>query len=199
VKIELTKLDGVVVLEPAVRHDERGFFLESYSARTLAEHGINDVFVQDNHSRSVRNTVRGMHWQIGPGQAKLLRVVSGAIWDVAVDIRWGSPTWGQWVGVELTADNFRQLYVPVGFAHGFCVLSETADLLYKTSSFYAPADERGFAWNDPAVAIPWPTDAPILSPRDRQNPRLDEIEHDFVWAGGVEGRRSKVEGHGNKT
>ena len=193
-KIQRTKLDGVLVIEPVVRHDERGFFMESYSARTLAEHGIHDVFVQDNHSRSARNVVRGMHYKIGGGEAKLLRVTSGAIWDVAVDIRWGSPTWGQWVGVELTADNFRQFYVPVGFAHGFCVLSETADLLYKASSFYSPADERGLAWDDPTVAISWPTDEPILSPRDRQNPRLDQIEHDFVWeqpVGRLEGRRLK--------
>ena len=163
-KIQRTKLDGVLVIEPVVRHDERGFFMESYSARTLAEHGIHDVFVQDNHSRSARNVVRGMHYKIGGGEAKLLRVTSGAIWDVAVDIRWGSPTWGQWVGVELTADNFRQFYVPVGFAHGFCVLSETADLLYKASSFYSPADERGLAWDDPTIAISWPTDEPIFRP-----------------------------------
>lgn len=180
-KIKTTALNGVIVLEPQVFHDQRGFFVESYSARTLQQLGINDMFVQDNHSRSLKNTIRGLHYQTLPGQVKLLRVLSGAIFDVAVDIRWDSPTFGQWFGQELSADNFLQMYVPVGFAHGFCVLSETADLAYKCSSYYDPAAERGVAWNDPTIGISWPVRDPILSARDQRQPRLHEIERDFVW------------------
>ncbi len=175
-KVSKTPLDGVLLLEPVVRRDERGFFLESYSFRTLQNLGIHDHFVQDNHSRSVRNTVRGLHYQVNPGQVKLVRVISGEIFDVAVDIRAGSPTFGQWFGQVLSADNFLQMYIPVGFAHGFCVLSDTADLAYKTSTYYSPADERGLAWDDPTVAVDWPAQDPILSQRDRQQPRLDVIE-----------------------
>lgn len=179
-QIHTTKLDGVLVLEPTVHQDARGFFLESYSARTLAQHGIDTVFVQDNHSRSVKATLRGLHYQANQGQVKLVRVISGTIFDVAVDIRWGSPTFGQWVGQTLSAENFRQMYVPVGFAHGFCVLSETADVAYKCSSYYAPADERGLAWDDATLAIEWPVQDPILSERDRHHPALHEISRDFV-------------------
>lgn len=175
-EIITTPLAGVVVLKPDVRYDSRGFFTESYNQRTLAQHGINTVFVQDNHSRSQRNTVRGMHYQVNQGQAKLLRVVQGEIWDVAVDLRQASPTFGQWFGQTLSAENFLQMYIPVGFAHGFCVLSDTADLLYKASSFYAPADERGLAWDDPEVGIPWPITNPILSERDQRNPCLGQAE-----------------------
>lgn len=183
-KIKTTALNGILVLEPRVHHDKRGFFLESYSARTLHDLGIEDVFVQDNHSRSVKNTVRGLHYQSNAGQAKLLRVLSGEIFDVAVDVRWGSPTFGQWFGQVLSAENFLQMYVPVGFAHGFCVLSESAELAYKCSSYYAPQDERGIMWNDPAINVQWPVNDPILSARDQQHPPLHEIGRDFHWQAG---------------
>lgn len=181
-EIYQTPLSGVLLLAPKVHQDARGFFLESYSARTLAAHGITTSFVQDNHSRSVKNTLRGLHYQIRPGQVKLMRVIAGAIFDVAVDIRWGSPTFGQWFGQVLSAENFLQMYIPVGFAHGFCVLSETADVAYKCSSYYAPQDERGIAWNDPAIGIDWPVADPLLSARDQQHPTLAEQNRDFVFA-----------------
>lgn len=180
VKIHTTRLDGVLLLEPTVHRDERGFFLESYSARTLSDYGITDTFVQDNHSRSVRNTLRGLHYQANPGQIKLVRVLNGAIFDVAVDVRWGSPTFGQWFGQILSSDNFLQMYIPIGFAHGFCVLSDIADVSYKCSSYYSPQDERGLAWNDPTVAIEWPVADPILSARDQKHPLLPEIDRDFA-------------------
>jgi len=176
-----TTLPGVLIVEPDVFEDSRGFFFESYSLQKYAEHGIADAFVQDNHSLSVRGTLRGLHYQAEPGQAKLVRVARGSVFDVAVDIRWGSPTFGKWVGVELSADNKRQLYIPVGFAHGFCVTSEVAEFLYKCSSYYAPDLERGIAWDDPALAIAWPADAPILSDRDRRHPRLAEAARDYVY------------------
>ena len=179
--VQTTPLQGVLLFKPDVRQDERGFFLESYSARTLAAHGITTTFVQDNHSRSVKNTLRGLHYQLSPGQVKLVRVLAGAIFDVAVDIRWGSPTYGQWFGQILSAENFLQMYIPVGFAHGFCVLSETADVGYKCSSYYSPQHERGLMWNDPAFAISWPVTDPILSARDQQQPRVEEAERDFVY------------------
>lgn len=179
-QVHTTPLSGVLVLEPVVHRDERGFFLESYSARTLSQAGITDNFVQDNHSRSVKKTLRGLHYQVNHGQSKLVRVLSGAIFDVAVDVQWGSPTFGQWFGQVLTAENFLQLYIPSGFAHGFCVLTDTADVAYKCNSYYAPQDERGLAWNDPAIGIAWPVDDPILSARDQNHPALHEIGHDFV-------------------
>jgi dTDP-4-dehydrorhamnose 3,5-epimerase len=178
-KVYTTKLDGVLLFEPSVHQDERGFFLESYSARTLQESGIDVCFVQDNHSRSVHGVLRGLHYQVRPGQVKLVRVLAGAVFDVAVDIRWGSPTFGQWFGQVLSAENFLQMYVPIGFAHGFCVISDGADVVYKCSSYYSPPDERGLAWNDPDIGIDWPVKEPLLSPRDRQHPRLKEIERDF--------------------
>ena len=181
-QVHTTSLPGVLLIEPQVHRDERGFFVESYSARTLAAAGITTEFVQDNHSRSVRNTLRGLHYQAGVGQVKLVRVIAGEIFDVAVDVRWGSPTFGQWYGTVLSADNFRQLYIPVGFAHGFCVLSESADLAYKCSSYYAPSEERGIAWNDPAIAIDWPVQEPLLSPRDQRHPGLPDIPRDFSWS-----------------
>jgi dTDP-4-dehydrorhamnose 3,5-epimerase len=183
-EVQTTALEGVLLLKPDVRRDERGFFLESYSARTLEAHGVTTVFVQDNHSRSVKNTLRGLHYQLSPGQVKLVRVLAGAIFDVAVDIRWGSPTYGQWFGQILSAENFLQLYIPVGFAHGFCVLSETADVAYKCSSYYSPQDERGLMWNDPAFGIDWPVTDPILSARDQQQPRVEEAGRDFVYRSG---------------
>jgi dTDP-4-dehydrorhamnose 3,5-epimerase len=166
--IETTHLPGVLLITPRVFADARGFFFESYSQETFRSHGIETLFVQDNHSKSVRGSLRGLHFQLPPaGQVKLLRVAAGAIWDVVVDIRVGSPTFGQWVGAELSAANFRQIYVPVGFAHGFCVISDQAEVLYKTSHVYSPAHERGIIWNDPTLNVPWPIAAPLLSARDQ--------------------------------
>ena len=176
-----TELPGVLIIEPRVFEDQRGFFFESYNTREFAQHGICDVFVQDNHSRSVRHTVRGLHYQAPPGQAKLVRVVYGEVFDVAVDVRWGSPTFGRWVSVILSAENKRQLYIPAGFAHGFCVLSESADFVYKVTSYYSPPDERGITWDDPDLAIPWPTAEPILSERDKHHPRLAEAPREYIY------------------
>jgi dTDP-4-dehydrorhamnose 3,5-epimerase len=176
-----TKLPGVLIVEPDVYRDGRGFFFESYNARRFAEHGITDTFVQDNHSKSVVGVVRGLHYQVAPGQAKLVRVAVGEVYDVAVDIRWGSPTFGRWVGVTLSAENCRQLYIPVGFAHGFCVTSEVAEFLYKVTSYYSAEAERGIAWDDPDLAIDWPTEHAILSERDRRHPRLAEADRDYIY------------------
>jgi dTDP-4-dehydrorhamnose 3,5-epimerase len=168
------RLTGPVLIEPVVHGDHRGFFLETYRRDSLAELGIGDDFVQDNHSRSRRGIVRGMHFQ--PGMAKLVRCAHGAILDVLADLRRGSPTFGEWEAFELSDANHRQLYCPDGFAHGFCVLSEEADVVYKTSAYYAPELERGFAYNDPQLAIDWPRDPElIVSERDASAPRLAEI------------------------
>ena len=165
--VETTDLPGVLIITPRVFKDARGFFFESYNAEQFKARGIDTVFVQDNHSQSTRGTLRGLHFQLPPmAQDKLVRCVRGAIWDVAVDIRASSPTFGRWVGVELSADDFRQLYVPSGFAHGFCVLSDEAEVLYKASTVYSPAHERGIAWDDPDIGITWPTAEPLLSDRD---------------------------------
>jgi dTDP-4-dehydrorhamnose 3,5-epimerase len=184
-QIETTALPGVVIITPRVFRDPRGFFLESYNAEAWRKEGITTPFVQDNHSRSTCGTLRGLHFQLPPAaQVKVLRVVRGAVWDVVVDIRVGSPTFGRWIGVELTADNFRQVYVPVGFAHGFCVLSDEADILYKTSEVYSPAHERGIAWNDPQIAVSWPVANPLLSDRDRRAGSLADYlaETPFVYS-----------------
>jgi dTDP-4-dehydrorhamnose 3,5-epimerase len=151
-----TEISEVLVVEPKVFGDDRGFFFESYNAKSFEEFGLKRSFVQDNHSRSARNVLRGLHYQLGQPQGKLVRVVSGSIWDVAVDIRRSSPTFGQWVGEELSAENKRMFWIPEGFAHGFCVTSESADVLYKATDFYAPSCERSLLWNDPALAITWP-------------------------------------------
>jgi dTDP-4-dehydrorhamnose 3,5-epimerase len=172
-----TRLPEVLVIEPTVHRDARGFFVETYHARRYADHGLDATFVQDNHSRSVRGTLRGLHWQVERPQGKLVRALAGEIFDVAVDIRPGSPTFGQWVGVTLSADDFRQIYVPPGFAHGFCVTSEIAEVEYKCTDFYEPAAERGLIWNDPEVGIAWPISDPILSPRDRAHPTLAALQH----------------------
>jgi dTDP-4-dehydrorhamnose 3,5-epimerase len=165
-----------VLLEPDLHGDERGFFLESWRAETWAEAGIDNEWVQDNHSRSRRGVLRGMHFAIGNGQAKLVRCGRGAILDVLVDIRRGSPTWGEWEGVELSEDNHRQLYVPVGFAHGFLVTSEVADVLYKLDSYYDAQLERGIRWDDPEVGIEWPGGIDlILSERDQVAPLLSDV------------------------
>lgn len=174
-----TDLDGVLLLEPTPAGDERGFFLETYRRDRYAELGITDDFVQDNHSRSVRGTLRGLHFQQLPGQAKLVRVARGRVYDVVVDIRRASPTFGRFHAVELDDVHHRQLYVPVGFAHAFCVLSDVADFVYKVGSYYDPSAERGIAWDDPEIGIPWPVADPILSDRDRRNPRLSEIRDEL--------------------
>jgi dTDP-4-dehydrorhamnose 3,5-epimerase len=169
------RLDGLVLIAPAVHGDERGFFLETYRADTWRSHGVPTEFVQDNHSRSRRGTVRGMHFQLSPGQGKLVRVARGRVLDVVVDIRRDSPTFGQWEACELDDESARQLWIPVGFAHGFCVLSDVADFVYKCTSYYDPASESGFSFADPDVGIEWPDGELIYSDRDRNAPRLAEI------------------------
>lgn len=170
-----TAIDGVVLVEVAAHGDDRGFLLESFSAARWSELGIDTEFVQDNHSRSAGGILRGLHFQTSPGQAKLVRCVRGAIWDVAVDLRRDSVTYGHWEGHELSDSNHRQLFVPVGFAHGFCVLSEFADVTYKLSSYYDSATEAGIRWDDPGVGIDWPITEPQTSERDRAAPTLAEI------------------------
>jgi len=162
------RLSGTKLIQPQVFGDERGFFLETYSAPRYAAAGINVSFVQDNHSRSVRGTLRGLHYQSEPGQAKLVRCASGRIWDVVVDIRPDSPTFGQWEGVELDDQARKQLFVPVGFAHGFCVLSEFAEVQYKVSAPYDAKTECSISYNDPELAVAWPIAKPLLSARDQQ-------------------------------
>ena len=169
-RTEPMRLAGPLLLTPEVHGDERGFFLETYREADLPGLGIPDHFVQENHSRSRRGTIRGLHYQVGPGQAKLVRVARGEIWDVVVDVRPGSATVGQWEAVTLDDVTHRMLYVPVGFAHGFCVTSEVADVIYLVSAYYDQARERGIAWNDHNLRIPWPTQTPTLSDRDRQLP-----------------------------
>ncbi|PIQ87338.1 MAG: dTDP-4-dehydrorhamnose 3,5-epimerase [Candidatus Omnitrophica bacterium CG11_big_fil_rev_8_21_14_0_20_45_26] len=174
------KIPDVILIEPNVHGDGRGFFFESYHEKVFAEHGINDRFVQDNHSSSVKGVLRGLHYQIAPkAQAKLIRVIRGSIFDVAVDIRKDSKTFGQHVTMTLTAEKREMLYIPAGFAHGFCVLENGTEVFYKVSDFYSPADERGILWNDPKLAIPWP---PLkidylLSERDRKHPPFLEAVH----------------------
>jgi dTDP-4-dehydrorhamnose 3,5-epimerase len=170
-----TAIQGVVIIEPRVFSDTRGYFFESYNQRELTNFGIETVFVQDNHSLSQHNTLRGMHYQLSSGQVKLVRVVSGEVFDVVVDLRRSSPTFGCWYGVTLSSTNKRQLYIPVGLAHGFYVVSEQAEFLYKVSSYYDPQAERGLAWNDPSIGIAWPVAAPLLSERDQRHPRLSQI------------------------
>jgi dTDP-4-dehydrorhamnose 3,5-epimerase len=170
-----TKLDGVVLVEPEVHGDARGFMVETYRADTWAELGIGVEFVQHNHSRSSRGTLRGLHFQTEPGQAKLVRCPRGKIFDVAVDLRRDSPSFGQWEGYELDDEKHRQLFVPVGFGHGFAVLSDEADVTYLLSSTYDPATESGIAWDDSDVGVEWPVESPLLSERDKRAPRLAEI------------------------
>lgn len=170
-----TELGGVIVVEPDVFRDERGFFLETYHARKFAEGGIAAAFVQDNHSMSKRGTLRGLHAQRRRPQGKLVRVVRGEIFDVAVDIRHGSPTFKKWAGVALSEENHREVYVPPGFAHGFCVTSDVAEVIYKCTDLYDPADEFGIAWNDPEIAIRWPVENPIISEKDSRAPRISEV------------------------
>jgi dTDP-4-dehydrorhamnose 3,5-epimerase len=170
-----TELPGVLVIEVDVVRDPRGFFLETYHFTKFHALGIPGSFVQDNYSRSSRGTLRGLHLQVGRPQAKLVRVVAGEIFDVAVDVRRGSPTFGRWVGASLKAESFRQLYVPEGFAHGFAVLSTTADVEYKCTDVYDPGSELCVRWNDPVLAIDWPIADPLLSDRDRSAPTLAQV------------------------
>src|SRR5205809_1358223 len=183
-----TRLDGPILIEPKVLGDERGFFCETYRREVFADLGIPQEMVQDNHSRSRHGIVRGMHFQIGAGAAKLVRCARGAIVDVMVDIRRGSPTFGEWEAFPLDEDNMRMVYCPVGFAHGFCVVSDVADVMYKQSNYYADETERGIAYNDPDVAIEWPLASTQLMPsqRDTSAPLLREIERKlpFVYTGG---------------
>jgi dTDP-4-dehydrorhamnose 3,5-epimerase len=169
-----TRLEGPILLEPEVHGDERGFFVETARANTLAEFGITDTFVQDNHSRSARGVLRGMHFQ--PGMAKLIRCARGRIYDVLVDIRPESPGFGRWEGFELDDETHRQLYCPDGFAHGFCVISEEADVIYRCSAYYNAEHEGGFRFDDPDVGIRWPELDFVVSSRDRQAPLLAELQ-----------------------
>lgn len=174
--IEKTHLPGVLVLQPDAYPDRRGLFKEAYRAVRYREMGIDLPFVQDNHSRSVKGVLRGMHYQLNHPQGKLLHVVRGSCYDVVIDVRQGSPTFGQWFGVELSEDNHRQIYVPPGYAHGFYTTSDIIDVIYKCTDYYHPEDDYGVNWNDPDIGIAWPiTVPPLLSPKDAALPRLGEI------------------------
>ena len=175
-RFEPTSLPDVILIEPRVHRDARGFFLENYHAQKFAEGGIDARFVQDNHSLSGRGTLRGLHMQNRFAQGKLVRCTAGEIFDVAVDARPGSRTFGRWVGEMLSAVNFRELWIPAGFLHGFCVVSETAQVEYKCTELYHPEDELGVIWNDPGIGIAWPIAEPLLSVKDSALPRLSEIE-----------------------
>jgi dTDP-4-dehydrorhamnose 3,5-epimerase len=175
VRVNPTAIPDVLVIEPDVHVDARGFFVETYQADRYRQHGVEGTFVQDNHSRSVGGTLRGLHLQVRRPQGKLVRVTEGEVFDVAVDVRRGSPSFGRWVAVTLTADNFKQCYIPPGFAHGFCVLSAVAQLEYKCTDIYDAGGEVGIAWNDPALAIAWPIREPVLSARDQRHPTLAEV------------------------
>jgi dTDP-4-dehydrorhamnose 3,5-epimerase len=179
VTIRETSLPGVLILEPRVFRDERGFFIETFSTRGIEGSGIPAEFVQDNHSRSSHGVLRGLHYQLHSPQGKLVHVARGSIFDVAVDIRIGSPTFGKWFGTELNDDNLHSLWVPEGFAHGFCVLSEVADVTYKCTRLYDGADDRGVAWNDPRIGIEWPTANPLVSPKDAGYEGLSESRTDL--------------------
>jgi dTDP-4-dehydrorhamnose 3,5-epimerase len=177
-----TRIEGPILIEPTVHGDARGFFAETYRKNVFAELGIEDDFVQDNHSRSGRGVVRGIHFQLPPGQAKLVRCARGAIFDVIVDLRRGSPTYGEWEGHELSDENHRQLYIPIGFGHGFCVLSELADVTYKVSGYYDASIERGIAYNDPDVGIEWPSGVELaVSERDATAPRLADVRDELPF------------------
>ena len=181
-KIIPTKFKEVVIVEPDVFADQRGFFMETYNEKRYNDHGILSAFVQDNISLSSKGTLRGLHFQITKPQAKLVSAITGAIFDVAVDIRTGSPTFGEWVGAILDENNKQQLLVPEGFAHGFCVISETAHVLYKCSNLYDRNDEGGILWSDPDIGINWPIDPPVLSDRDKNNRFLKDISAEQLYS-----------------
>jgi dTDP-4-dehydrorhamnose 3,5-epimerase len=176
-----TEIGDLVLVEPDVRGDERGFLIETFRDDVWRGLGVDVDFVQDNHSRSARGILRGLHFQTSPGQAKLVRCLRGRVWDVAVDLRRDSPTYRRWEGHELDDELHRQLFIPVGFAHGFCVLSEIADVAYKQSSYYDPKTESEIAWDDPVVGVEWPVADPRLSERDRTAPRLAEVADRLPW------------------
>ena len=184
-RFERLEIPDVVMIGPRVFSDERGFFTETYKYSEFAAFGITERFIQDNHSRSQKGVIRGLHYQ-NPlrAQGKLVRVVVGEVFDVAVDIRKGSPTYGRWVGVRLSADNMKMLYIPAGFAHGFLALSNVAEVLYKTTEEYSPKHEAGIVWSDTDIGIKWPVELPMLSPKDAIWPRLSEAVNGFVYEGG---------------
>ena len=175
-----TSIHGVIIIEPKVFGDHRGFFLETYSSNRYQQMGVEGTFVQDNHSHSSYGILRGLHYQLHHAQAKLMYVIKGEIFDVAVDIRQGSPTFGKWAGAHLSSENHKQMYIPQGFAHGFCVLSEKADILYKCTDVYHPEDEYGVLWSDPNIDIDWPIRDPILSKKDSAYPQLKGIPEDCL-------------------
>lgn len=179
-KCHTTSLPGIIYIEPDVFKDDRGFFMETYHQRKYFESGIDRVFVQDNHSHSKQGTLRGLHYQLKHAQGKLIYVISGEVFDVAVDIRRGSPTFGKWTGTKISSENKRQVFVPAGFAHGFSVLSETADVIYKCTDFYTPGDEYGVFWADPTIKIDWKIESPVLSKKDEQNPELSQIPEELL-------------------
>jgi dTDP-4-dehydrorhamnose 3,5-epimerase len=183
------EIPDVLLVEPQAFSDERGFFMETYRHSDFLANGFVDEFVQDNFSHSVQGVLRGLHYQKDPkAQGKLVLVLRGRIFDVAVDIRKGSPTFGRWIGAELSDENHRMLWVPRGFAHGFCVLSDEADVLYKVTNDYAPELDRGIIWNDPEIGIEWPISGPLLSPKDAQLPRLSKVDNDFLYEPRKRGR-----------
>ena len=175
INVTQTTLPGVVVVEPKIHRDERGFFLESFNSRDFDDAQLPNFFSQDNHSRSQKGVLRGLHYQYPAWQGKLVRAIVGEIYDVAVDIRFDSPNFGCWFGIVLSAENSKQLYVPPGFAHGFCVLSDVAEMIYKCTTFYEPEDDGSILWNDPNIGVKWPISEPILSEKDRNAPRLSEL------------------------
>jgi len=177
-QISETSLPGVLLIKPRIFEDPRGFFMETYRQNTLAGAGIRETFVQDNHSHSARGVLRGLHYQLRNPQAKLCRVTQGEVLDIAVDVRAGSPNFGKWVSVVLSGENYTQLFIPKGFAHGFVVRSETCDFLYKCSDYFEASDDRGVLWNDPEIGIDWQTPDPILSDKDRRYRTLAQIPHE---------------------
>lgn len=180
-KITPAPLAGILIIEPRIFNDERGFFYESHQQSRYLEAGI-PAMVQDNISRSRRGTLRGLHYQLPAAQGKLVWVIRGKVWDVMVDIRRQSPTYKKWFAMTLSDEQPTQIYIPPGFAHGFCTLSDEADFCYKCTDYYTPSDEHGIIWNDPEINIKWPVDNPVLSPKDKLYPSLNEIEHDKLFA-----------------
>jgi dTDP-4-dehydrorhamnose 3,5-epimerase len=181
-KFQTLEIPEIILIEPRVFGDDRGFFLEMYKHGDFTENGIPIAFVQTNHSHSMQGVLRGLHYQKEPlAQAKLITTVQGAIFDVAVDIRKGSPTYGKWVGSVLSSDNHHLLYIPPGFAHGFCVLSEEADIIYQVTAAYSPEHDRGILWNDPEIGVDWTIEAPLLSPKDARQPLLRDADNNFLF------------------